>query len=130
MENDPMEEEPPLSQEEMDADNMQEGEGEEEELDEDEAAEFSLLNRQLDQLDQALDVIEQKNDDIHSKLRELLEESRQARREIEAENNENNTNPHSSAFWNYDTPLHEAAKRGYLDIGPENFHIFSAYILL
>ena len=34
-----------------------------------------------------------------------------------AENNENDTNPHSSAFWNYDTPLHEAAKRGYLDIG-------------
>ena len=89
MENDPMEEEPPLSREEMEADNVQEGEGEEEELDADEAAEFSLLNRQLDQLDQALDVIEQKNDDIHSKLRELLEESRQARREIEAENNEN-----------------------------------------
>ena len=31
-----------------------------------------------------------------------------------AENNENDTNPHSSAFWNYDTPLHEAAKVHFL----------------
>jgi len=52
---------------------------------EDEAAEFSLLNQQLDQLDQALDAIEQKNDSIHSQLRELLQESKQARLELEAE---------------------------------------------
>ena len=86
---DPMEEEPPI--EDMEDDSIQDRDGdnvEEEELNEDEAAEFSILNRQLDQLDEALDAIEQKNDDIHSKLRELLEESKQARKEIEAENNE------------------------------------------
>ena len=83
--NDPMEEEPPFDSEEgMDA---AEGENEditEEDLTEDEIAEFSVLNRQLDQLDQALDAIEQKNDNIHDKLKELLEESKQARLEIEA----------------------------------------------
>ena len=69
-ENHPQEEEPPL--ERMEDEALEQGEGEEEELNEDEAAEFSLLNRQLDQLDQALDAIEERNDDIHSKLRELL----------------------------------------------------------
>merc|ERR1712218_441045 len=90
IENNPMEEEPepPIeAQEEMEDEGIHEGDVEEEELNEDEAAEFSLLNRQLDQLDQALDAIEEKNDDIHTKLRELLEESKQARKEIEAENN-------------------------------------------
>ena len=72
-ENHPQEEEPPLDADErMEDEALEQGEGEEEELNEDEAAEFSLLNRQLDQLDQALDAIEEKNDDIHSKLRELL----------------------------------------------------------
>ena len=70
-ENHPQEEEPPINAEERMEDDALE-QGEEEELNEDEAAEFSLLNRQLDQLDQALDAIEEKNDDIHSKLRELL----------------------------------------------------------
>merc|ERR1712011_78372 len=87
VENNPMEEEPPMQgPEEVEDEGMHQGE--EDELNEDEAAEFSLLNRQLDQLDQALDAIEEKNDDIHSKLKELLEESKQARKEIEAENNE------------------------------------------
>ena len=75
--NDPMEEE-----------ELPEGEGMEEEdmdeLTEDEAAEFSLLNEQLDQLDKALDAMEQKNDDIHNQLRDLLEDSKQARLELEA----------------------------------------------
>eukprot|EP00090_Calanus_glacialis_P044507 TRINITY_DN7945_c0_g1_i1.p1 TRINITY_DN7945_c0_g1~~TRINITY_DN7945_c0_g1_i1.p1 ORF type:complete len:107 (-),score=44.56 TRINITY_DN7945_c0_g1_i1:86-373(-) len=85
--NDPMEEEPPFDSEEGMGAAEAEGDNEEiaeEELTEDENAEFSVLNRQLDQLDQALDAIEHKNDNIHDKLRELLEESRQARLEIEA----------------------------------------------
>merc|ERR1719318_1414001 len=68
--NDPMEEEPPFSSEEGMGAGEAEGENEdiaEEELTEDEIAEFSVLNRQLDQLDQALDAIEQKNDNIHDK---------------------------------------------------------------
>ena len=70
-ENHPQEGEPPIdAAERMEEDALEQGE--EDELNEDEAAEFSLLNRQLDQLDQALDAIEEKNDDIHSKLRELL----------------------------------------------------------
>ena len=72
--NDPQEEEFPES-EAMNEDD--------EELTEEEAAEFSILNQQLDQLDQALDAIEQKNDSINSKLRELLEESKKARLEME-----------------------------------------------
>ena len=76
--NDPMEEE-----------ELPEGEGmeddmDEEELTEDEAAEFSVLNQQLDQLDKALDAMEQKNEAIHNQLRDLLEDSKQARLEVEA----------------------------------------------
>merc|ERR1711892_182910 len=84
--NDPMEEEPPFDS----AEGMEAAEAEgsnevaEDELTEDEIAEFSVLNRQLDQLDQVLDAMEEKNDNIHDKLKELLEESRQARLEIEA----------------------------------------------
>lgn len=52
---------------------------EEQDLTDEELAEFSLLDRQLDQLDRALDAIEEKNDSIHDKLKDLLEESRQAR---------------------------------------------------
>ena len=85
--NDPMEEEPPLDSEEgMEAANADNEDLVEEELTEDEIEEFSVLNRQLDQLDKALDAIEEKNDNIHDKLKELLEESRQARLEIEASN--------------------------------------------
>ena len=80
--NDPVDEEELPEAEGMEEDDM---DAEEEEMTEDEAAEFSLLNQQLDQLDQALDAIEQKNDSIHSQLRELLQESKQARLEIEAE---------------------------------------------
>jgi len=82
--NDPMEEEPPFNGDSVDATDA-EGEDDiiEEDLTEDEVAEFAVLNRQLDQLDQALDAIEQKNDTIHDKLKELLEESRQARLELE-----------------------------------------------
>ena len=77
--NDPMEEEELPEGEGMEEDDM-----DEEELTEDEAAEFSLLNEQLDQLDKALDAMEQKNDDIHNQLRDLLEDSKQARLELEA----------------------------------------------
>ena len=77
--NDPMEEE-----ELPEGEGMEEEDMDEEELTEDEAAEFSLLNEQLDQLDKALDAMEQKNDDIHNQLRDLLEDSKQARLELEA----------------------------------------------
>ena len=77
--NDPMEEEELPEGAEMEEDDL-----DEEELTEDEAAEFSLLNEQLDQLDKALDAMEQKNDDIHNQLRDLLEDSKQARLELEA----------------------------------------------
>ena len=75
--NDPMEEEQLPEGEEMD-------DLDEEEMTEDEAAEFSLLNQQLDQLDKALDAMEQKNDSIHDQLRDLLEDSKKARLELEA----------------------------------------------
>ena len=74
------------SEEGMEAANADNEDLVEEELTEDEIEEFSVLNRQLDQLDKALDAIEEKNDNIHDKLKELLEESRQARLEIEASN--------------------------------------------
>ena len=77
--NDPMEEEELPEGEGMEEDDM-----DEEELTEDEAAEFSVLNQQLDQLDKALDAMEQKNDAIHNQLRDLLEDSKQARQEVEA----------------------------------------------
>ena len=80
--NDPVDEEELPEAEGMEEDDM---DAEEEEMTEDEAAEFSLLNQQLDQLDQALDAIEQKNDSIHTQLRELLQESKQARLELEEE---------------------------------------------
>ena len=75
--NNPMEEEELPEGEEMD-------DLDEEEMTEDEAAEFSLLNQQLDQLDKALDAMEQKNDSIHDQLRDLLEDSKKARLELEA----------------------------------------------
>jgi len=54
-----------------------------EQLDEEERAEFNELNRQLDELDQVLDSLEHKNDLIHSQLKELLADSRQAREEMQ-----------------------------------------------
>ena len=35
-----------------------------------------MLNRQLDALDQVLDSLEEKNDVIHSQLKDLLEDSK------------------------------------------------------
>ena len=81
--NDPVDDE--LPDQPINNDEDEEMEEDDEELSEEEAAEFSLLNQQLDQLDKALDAIEEKNDSINSKLRELLEESKQARLEMEAE---------------------------------------------
>lgn len=49
--------------------------------------EFSALNSQLDQLQSALDSLETRNDDIHSKLLELLRSSREIRQDMKAENN-------------------------------------------
>ena len=81
--NDPVDDE--LPDQPIHNDEDEEMEEDDEELSEEEAAEFSLLNQQLDQLDKALDAIEEKNDSINSKLRELLEESKQARLEMEAD---------------------------------------------
>ena len=41
--------------------------------------EFAALDKQLDELNGVLDALEAKNDDIHGKLKELLESSRQER---------------------------------------------------
>ena len=45
-------------------------------------SEFTALDKQLDELNSVLDALEAKNDDIHGKLKELLESSRQERLEI------------------------------------------------
>lgn len=52
--------------------------------------EYSLLDRQLDDLNSVLDALEQKNDRIHAQLRALLENSREIRQDIAMEraNNE------------------------------------------
>ena len=42
-------------------------------------SEFTALDKQLDELNSVLDVLEAKNEDIHGKLKELLESSRQER---------------------------------------------------
>jgi hypothetical protein len=41
---------------------------------------FVSLDLQLNELNSALDALEQKNDDIHARLMELLESNREARR--------------------------------------------------
>jgi len=64
------------------ADMQQEPDVDLDQLDEEERAEFNELNRQLDELDQVLDSLEHKNDIIHSQLKELLADSRQAREEM------------------------------------------------
>ena len=51
----------------------------EESSDELTAEEFAFLDRQLDQLNSALDSIERRNDDLHGQLRELLQSSKEAR---------------------------------------------------
>ena len=42
-------------------------------------SEFTALDKQLDELNSVLDVLEAKNEDIHGKLKELLQSSRQER---------------------------------------------------
>jgi hypothetical protein len=48
-------------------------------------AEFSALNRQLDQLQSALDEIESRNADIHKELLEILHSNREVRRTMREE---------------------------------------------
>ena len=40
------------------------------------------MDRQLDSLNSALDAIEQRNDDIHDKLRAILRENKEARESL------------------------------------------------
>ena len=49
-------------------------------------SEFTALDRQLDELNSVLDAIEAKNDDIHGKLKEFLQASRQERLELQTIN--------------------------------------------
>merc|ERR1712018_324550 len=67
---------------------------EEESIDKDfeESEEFSALDRQLDELNSVLDAIEAKNDDIHGKLKQFLEASRQERLELQSSNSSTSDN--------------------------------------
>merc|ERR1711899_41300 len=65
---------------------MEEEEEESTEKDLDELEEFSALDRQLDELNSVLDAIEAKNDDIHGKLKQFLQASRQERLELQTLN--------------------------------------------
>lgn len=47
------------------------------------STEFQMLDGQLDALNAALDNIEQKNDDIHAQLIELLHSNREIRRQMQ-----------------------------------------------
>ncbi|KAJ1521685.1 hypothetical protein ONE63_003328 [Megalurothrips usitatus] len=47
--------------------------------------EFAALNSQMDQLNSALDVLEEQNDIIHAKLMDLLESNRAARKQFKEE---------------------------------------------
>ena len=49
-------------------------------------SEFTALDKQLDELNSVLDALEAKNDDIHGKLKELLESSRQERLQMKGDN--------------------------------------------
>ncbi|CAG9099510.1 hypothetical protein JYU34_002637 [Plutella xylostella] len=49
------------------------------------AEEYVTLDSKLDELNIALDFLEQKNDDIHKKLKELLESNRAIREELKNE---------------------------------------------
>merc|ERR1712179_100017 len=74
--------------EEVDGDSSEAMDEEEESIDKDfeESEEFSALDRQLDELNSVLDAIEAKNDDIHGKLKQFLETSRQERLELQTSN--------------------------------------------
>lgn len=52
--------------------------------------EYVALNDKIDELNDALDSIEKKNDDIHAQLLELLEYSKQFRKEIKERVSDNN----------------------------------------
>jgi len=49
-------------------------------------AEYSMLDKQLDSLNNVLDVLEHKNDQIHEQLKALLENSREIRNSMVEEN--------------------------------------------
>jgi len=78
----------PLTDEPVDMEEEEEEEVDLEELNEEELREFHVLNRQLDALDQVLDSLEEKNDVIHSQLKDLLEDSKKTRLEIQQSNQE------------------------------------------
>ncbi|XP_051694458.1 bublin coiled-coil protein [Oryctolagus cuniculus] len=46
-------------------------------------AEYAAINAMLDQIDSVLDHLEEKNDRLHARLRELLESNRQVRLEFQ-----------------------------------------------
>ena len=52
--------------------------------------EYANLDSTLDQLDSCLDALESKNDDLFARLQDLLEDSRQARKELETGKEEGN----------------------------------------
>ncbi len=68
--------------EQQDQEERDDDDNEEEEEEELSPEEFAFLDRQLDQLNSALDSLEQRNDRLHGELRELLQSSREARQII------------------------------------------------
>lgn len=58
--------------------------------------EYSMLDKQLDDLNSVLDVLEQKNDSIQSQLRALLENSREIRQNLAMERETTDT---SDSVW-------------------------------
>lgn len=61
-------------------------------------AEFAAINDQLDQLHSALDNLERKNDDIRAELVELLQSNREARKQFqECQNDDNVDSPNPDA---------------------------------
>merc|ERR1719188_700362 len=72
--------------EENSPEGMDEEEEDSVEKDFEEIEEFTALYRQLDELNSVLDAIEAKNDDIHGKLKEFLQASRQERLELQTIN--------------------------------------------
>ena len=55
--------------------------------------EYSLLDKQLDDLNSVLDMLEQKNDSIQSQLRVLLENSREIRQNLAMERDNESSDP-------------------------------------
>jgi len=66
-------------------DQIPEDDGDSEYEDVEDAEDYNTLNHQLDSLNTALDVLEQKNDSITAQLLELLHESREVRQTIAKE---------------------------------------------